>query len=97
MSGFAIGSTRIVSVGEVVELRMPLHESGSRQWRVTSYNSLYLSVAGRPRVEVSANGSREMVVTAQARTPGETQIEVTEIVARGTKAEVVRFKVRILK
>ena len=95
MSGFAIGSTRIVSVGEVVELRMPLQESGDRQWRVSSYNSLYISMAGRPRVEVSSNGTREMIVTARARTPGDTEIELTEIATRSTKPKVVRFKVKI--
>ena len=96
LSGFAFGETRLVSVGEVVELRLPLREDGSRQWRVTSYDSLYLALVQRPGVETAADGSRHIVARATARRAGSTTVELTEVGTGGTKPKSARFEVRII-
>jgi hypothetical protein len=93
VSGWGLGNTRVVKVGEVVEFRLPMGPDGSRQWRVTSYDSLYLSVAGPPRPARKADGSFELLVRATARTQGETEIGLTEV---GT-SRVVRYTIGILE
>lgn len=95
MSGFALGDTRVVSVGDVVELRVPLRADGSRQWRVSSYDSLYLQLINNPQSAQRSDGSWEMLSRARARTVGETEVVMTELARPGQDQRVVRFKVRI--
>ncbi|MHC4992735.1 MAG: hypothetical protein ACYTGC_17325 [Planctomycetota bacterium] len=93
VSGFAIGDTRIVSLNEVIEIRMPLREDGSRQWRVTSFDSFFISLIDTPRPVPGRDGKPELLVRARARTPGETTLEITEVGA--AKPRVRRFTIRI--
>ena len=79
LSGFGIGDSRSVSVGEMIDMRLPLREDGSREWRVTSWDSRYISIASRPEFITGANGRPEMLLRARARTPGETTIEVSQV------------------
>ena len=95
VSGFALGNRRAVKRGEIVEIRMPLTEGGSRQWRVTSYDSLYLSMVESPRLEAKPDGSAEMIVRARAMTAGETELELTEVAPPGRSPDVRRFKISI--
>ena len=97
LSGFGLGATRVVHVGEIVEIRMPLRDDGSRRWRVTSYDSRYLRVAEQPRVMQASDGSWEMVVRVLAHVPGETEVELTEIATRERAARAIRFTVKVLK
>ncbi len=87
----------MVSVGDIVELRLPLRENGSREWRVTSYDSFYLSIASRPEFITGANGKPELLIRARARTPGETRVEVSEVGATNGPPQRVEFNVRILQ
>jgi hypothetical protein len=98
MSGFGFGSTRIVQVGQIVELRLPLGQDGSRTWRVTSYDSLYLAIAGPPTVAVDGNGKEQLVLVARAKLPGKTEVQVTEMVSRsaGRAPRIETFKVEII-
>ena len=96
MSGLAIGNVRVVGVGDLVTLRTPLTKDGGRQWQVTSYDSLYLAIADRPRLEQRSDGTYEVVTRAEARTPGETEVRIQEIAPPpGRSARTVTFKVRI--
>lgn len=96
VSGFAIGDTRIVSVGDIVTLRMPMDDGGQRQWRVSSYDSAYLGLVERPRIETGSSGKMEVVTRAQARTPGVTSIKLIETTASPGKApRTVSFRIRI--
>ncbi len=97
MSGFALGSTRIVSVGETIELHMPLDQQGQRQWRVSSYDSLFFEMVQSPRAMQNANGTWDFVVRVRAKTQGETVVEVREVVARGQTPRTKKFNVRIRK
>ena len=99
MSGFGLGKTRMVKVGQIVELRLPLREDGSRNWRVTEYDSLYLTVAGRPTIEVNDKGEQVLVLVTRAKTPGRTEVEVTEMIPRsaGRAPRIEKFKVEILE
>ncbi len=99
LSGLAIGETRFVSVGDLVELRLSLRDDGSRLWRVTAYDSLYLGMEGRPQV-VEGGGGAELLVRARARYEGETEVEVTEMLTvehrrAGREPRVVRFRISI--
>jgi hypothetical protein len=95
MSGFAFGDTRVVSVGDVVELRVPRRADGSRQWRVSSYDSFYIQLISNPQPVQRADGSWEMLIRARARTAGETEVVVSELLPPGQDARTVRFRLRI--
>ncbi len=97
LSGFGLGNSRIVSVGETVELRTPVRSDGTRQWRISSYDSLYLGVSATPQVVQRSDGSAEVVFRATAKTPGETTVELTEIAPAGVKPQMASFKVTILE
>lgn len=95
LTGLSLGSTHYVKVGDVVELRLPIAADGSREWRVTSYDSLYLTVASRPRVVEGPKGRPVLLMTARAKTPGKTEVELTEVVPPGDLPQVKTFKVHI--
>lgn len=97
MTGFGLGDSRIVSVGELVELKLPLSDQGTREWRVSSYDSLYLAIAGRPQVIQTSSGGQELLVRARARTPGETIVEVTEQAPTRGAPQTRRFTIRIVE
>jgi hypothetical protein len=97
VSGFALGDTRIVSVGDLVELRAPIREDGSRAWRVTSYDSFYLTLTRRPTLVEVAPGRFEIVAVARARVPGETQIVMTEQNVQGRRPRTLTYRINILE
>ena len=93
LSGFGLGNHRLVRVGEIVELRIPFEADGRRHWRVSSYDSRYLSIVDVPSVERTANGA-EFVARARARVQGETVIELVEVDGAGQR---LRFDVTIVE
>jgi hypothetical protein len=98
VSGFAFGDTRMVSVGDVVELRIPLEADGTREWRVSSYDSLYLALVGRPSVDTDAAGRSSLVFSARAKTRGRTTVELEEVPGprtEGRPPRTMRFKISI--
>jgi len=96
LSGFALGDTRIVSVGELVELRLPRADDGSRRWRVTSYDSYHLELIDNPQVVRGPDGTRETRVVARAKNVGESTLELTEVAPPGGgPPSVKRFTVRV--
>jgi len=97
LAGFAIGDTRIVSVGEIVELRAPLSDDRSPLWRVESFDSLYLSMVGRPQVTSDGKGGFILVTRARAETPGETSIKLVESGRFDGPPRSVSFTVRIVE
>jgi len=103
LSGFGLGTSRIVGEGDVLQLRLPLHPRGGRSWRVTKYDSAFIDLVEPPEVVGrGGEGAGEMVIRARARRPGQTTIEVTETLtaeeqARGEVPQVVEFNVRIVE
>jgi hypothetical protein len=97
LSGFAFGDRRIVSVGDLVELRAPIREDGSRAWRVTSYDSFYLTLTRRPTIVEAAPGRFEIVVVARARVPGDTQIVLTEQNVQGRRPRTLTYQLSIIE
>ncbi len=95
VSGFALGDTRIVSVGELVELRLPRAEDGTRRWRVTSYDSYHLELVDNPKVVQRPDGSWVTRVVARARNVGESTLEVTRLARPGESPLVRRFTIRV--
>lgn len=77
VSGFPILNTRVVRVGEVVEIRIPTDAAGQRRWRVTAFDSSYLAAAGRSDV-AGAPPDGDVVFLARARREGETTVQFTE-------------------
>lgn len=96
MGGLSIGGTHFLKVGDVVELTLPVAADGTRAWRVSSYDSLYLSIAERPQVVQGKDGKPVLRIKARAKTPGKTTVEVTEVAPpRGQVPRVESFKVNI--
>ena len=96
MSGFALGDLRIVSVGDTITLRAPAAPNGGRQWRVSSFDSLFLTMARGPQLEVDKKGRAFIVTRAIARTAGETTVTLQEVASQaGRKPRVVEFDLRI--
>ncbi len=96
MSGLPLGGTRLFSVGDMIELRLPLTDSGGRKWRVTSYDSLYVSGVST-QVVAGPDGSPELLVRARAKTPGTTKVVVEETPVAGRAPRRETFTVRILE
>ena len=97
MSGMGLGQNRVVHVGDIVELRTPIDERGSREWRVSSYDSLYLSLIERPRIVQRSDGNYEMVARARAMAPGETTVDLVEVKPGVQSPRSLRFNIRILE
>lgn len=97
VSGFGLGNNRVVSVGETVELRIPIDEQGTRTWRVSSYDSLYLTLSSQPRVVREDDGSYAVRFTARAKTPGETTVVLTEVTPGIEAPRTKSFTFRILR
>lgn len=101
ISGFPIFNTRVVRVGETVEIRIPTDAQGQRRWRVTEFDSAYLMAVGRSDVGgPPANG--EVVFLARARREGETSIRFSEVLtateaAAGRVAGSSSVTVRIVR
>lgn len=96
MSGFALGDLRIVSKGDIVELRYPIRPDGSRQWRVSSYDSFHLQLIDNPSIRQRPDGRFEMVMRARAREEGDTTVVLTSRPPAGGEVRQVEFKVRIV-
>jgi len=92
--GFVVGNTHNLTVGETVNLRLPLRADGSRAWRVSKWDSGFLSIVDRARV-VQGGSGQELSVTVRARTPGRTSIEVTEVAPMGQAPRMHRFELSI--
>jgi hypothetical protein len=98
VSGFAMGSTRNVSRGDEVVIRLPAAEGGATKWRVASFDSRMLGMTQRPRLDPGAEGRPgEWTVRFEARAIGETEVVLTSTGAGGTVAagERRRFRIRI--
>ena len=100
VSGLSFGNARFVTVGDTVTVRMPLGDDGSRQWRVQSFDSSFLTPEGRPHVEGSGRNA-QLVLTARARLPGSTELVFVEVLspteqAQGKAPRTKRFKVEIV-
>ena len=93
--GFAVGDTHNVRVGETITLRMPLRPDGSRAWRVSKWDSGFISIVGRATPVDRSGGGTDLMVTVRARTPGETVIEVTEVAAPGQAPKMRQFRLNI--
>jgi len=96
MSGFALGDLRIVSKGDIVELRFPLRPGGGRAWRVSSYDSFHLQLIDNPTIVERPDGSFEMLMRARAREVGDTTVVVTGRSPSTGEPRVVQFDVRIV-
>ena len=100
VSGLQFGNARFVTLGNTVTVRLPLGDDGSRQWRVQSFDSSFLTPEGRPQVQGSGRNA-EMVITARARIPGSTELVIVEVlspaqVAQGKSPRTKRFKIEIV-
>ena len=102
ISGFGFGSSRTVTVGDTFEIRLPVAENGARLWQITSYDSLFLTLASNTRAEATSpgSGSSEIVIPILARQSGETTIEVTQRISgqdrlAGRIPKVKQFHIRI--
>ena len=96
VSGFAVGNVRVISQGEVLEVRIPVDDSGYRLWKIESFNSLYLNVLHGPQPELHG-GKTYLVSRAKAITPGVTELIFSETNPDdGQSASVQSYRIRIL-
>lgn len=94
-SGRGIGGIHRVKVGDELVLRFPAsQQTGTAKWRLTSFDSLMLTVTQRPQLE-----GKQWVMRFAARTPGDTDVVVTRTATgtdgSGSVGERRRFQVRI--
>jgi predicted secreted protein len=73
VSGTAIFNTRVVTVGEPVEIRLPFDRVVGLEWTLDSYDSLYLGYQGRTYAMDDQNKGT-MIISFIAKTPGETEL-----------------------
>lgn len=76
VSGVGLFDNRNVSLGDVVEIRLPAGPDGRRAWRVTSYDSAILMPEGRAGLE-RAGDDLVYVMRFRAQVRGETEVTVT--------------------
>lgn len=92
VSGFGLFDSRSVKVGDTVEFRLPYDLERGLEWRVDSYDSLYLVLKERLQVELEPGQARgEMIVRMYAKTPGDTSVSFRR---RGSE-ETKEFKISI--
>ena len=96
------GDTRVVGLGDEIVIRFPgVAATGAPRWRLTSFDSLMMSLSQRPRLEDDTRGGRRWTIRFTARTPGETEVVITRTAVdadgRGTIGERRRFRIRILE
>lgn len=99
VSGVSFGAARFVGVGKTLTVRLPLGPGGAREWRVSSFDSSFLTVIER-HIE-GAGDNAELVITARTRLPGTTELEFIEVLspeqeARGAQPRTRTFKVEIV-
>lgn len=75
VSGTAIFDTRVVTVGDPVEIRLPFDRVVGLEWTLDSYDSLYLGYQGRTYAMDDQNKGT-MIISFIARTPGETELRL---------------------
>ena len=72
---FALGDTRIVKVGDIVEITMPADaNTGATEWKIHSFDSALLALDQRPAIRATANGGVEWTVRFRAKVPGKTEV-----------------------
>ena len=95
VSGRGLGGIHRVSVGDELVLRFPASkQTGAAKWRLSSFDSLMLTVTQRPRRE-----GDQWIMRFAARTPGDTDVVVTRTATgpdgSGSVGERRRFQIRI--
>lgn len=99
VSGVQFGNSRFIGVGKTLTVRLPLGPGGARQWRVTSFDSSFLTPLERS-VEGTGDNA-ELVITARTRLPGTTKLVFTEVLtpeqqSRGVQPRTRTFKIEIV-
>ena len=95
VSGRGLGGIHRVSVGDELVLRFPASkQTGAAKWRLSSFDSLMLTVTQWPRRE-----GDQWIMRFAARTPGDTDVVVTRTATgpdgSGSVGERRRFQIRI--
>ncbi len=99
VSGFSVGSARFIGVDETLTVKLPLGEDGTRLWRVSSFDSAFLTPLNRQ--VVGTGRSARLVITARTRLPGTTELEIVEVLtptemAQGMAPRTKKYKIEIV-
>ncbi len=100
VAGSSGGSTRTVSVGDELVIRIPgSAQGGAATWRVSSFDSLMLRRTQTARRGTGTDGRPEWTARFVARTPGNCEIVLTRTRpgpdGKGEIGERRRYRVRI--
>jgi hypothetical protein len=101
VSGFGIGNSRLVTVGDPVVITLPASsQSGAPEWRLKTFDSGRLQLVQRPRLEPVGSGNRrQWTVRFLARGLGDTIVEFERVRLRddggGRLGETRRFTISV--
>jgi hypothetical protein len=99
VAGSTGSSTRTVSVGDELVIRIPGAAQGAATWRVSSFDSLMLQRTQTARRGTGSDGRPEWTVRFVARTPGNCEIVLTRTQlgadGDGEVGERRRYRIRI--
>lgn len=97
VSGTAIFDTRVVTVGDPVEIRLPFDRVVGLEWTLDSYDSLYLGYQGRTYAMDDQNKGT-MIISFTARTPGETELRLRRRYSTGGQQDTFHeYTINILQ
>jgi hypothetical protein len=96
VSGFGIGTTTFVSVGETLTLRLPVDDDGA-MWRVSSFDSLFVELVDPPRLMTEPGKDPYRRVVIRATNPGETEIELSKPDTKTGRVHTETRKISIFK
>lgn len=97
VSGAPFFNTRLIKLGETLEIRLPFDRLAGREWSIDSYDSLYLGYQGRTLV-MDDDSKGTLIVRFVTKTPGETSLTLRRRYgANGTKESLENYTINILQ
>ncbi len=96
VSGTAFFDTRLITVGEILDIRIPFDRQAGIEWEVESYDSLYLGFVARS-LQMQTDEKGTLLIQFRAKTPGDTTLTLRRRYTTGSGQSTLRdFKISIL-
>ena len=102
VSGLDLFGTRVVRVGEQVDVSIPAEVEAGKppefEWRLESFDSLILEPMGAPSIQQFDSTHFSVMTRFKASLPGETTIVFGKYAAAapGTRTDERRFSIRVV-
>jgi hypothetical protein len=96
VSGMAFLDNRILTVGEIVDIRIPYDRQAGAEWAVESYDSVYLGFVARS-LQMRTEDKGTLLVQFRAKTPGETTLTLRRQYSTGSgRSASEKYSITIL-